>query len=66
MATAQHEPIRSFFADSPVFRGDDEPETFSCQLYFFPRELLFSVSWESQKKDKEEAGEEKREAVRSL
>lgn len=30
--------------NSPVLRGDDEPEIFSCQLYFFPKELLFNVS----------------------
>lgn len=31
--------------DLPVFRGDDERDTRSCQLCFLPRELLFSVSW---------------------
>lgn len=29
---------------SPVFRGDDDRDTRSCQLCFFPRELLFRVS----------------------
>lgn len=30
--------------NSPVFRGDDDRDTRSCQLCFFPRELLFRVS----------------------
>lgn len=31
--------------NSPVLRGDDDRDTRSCQLCFFPRELLFRVSW---------------------
>lgn len=38
--------------NSPVLRGEDEPETFSCQLYFFPKELLFNVSCEKEKQMK--------------
>lgn len=34
--------------NSPVFRGDDDRDTRSCQLCFFPRELLFRVSWEGE------------------
>lgn len=39
---------------SPVLRGEDEPETFSCQLYFFPKELLFNVSWKKKEEKKKE------------
>lgn len=28
----------------PVFRGEDDRDTRSCQLCFLPKELLFSVS----------------------
>lgn len=38
------------WGSSPVLRGEDEPETFSCQLYFLPRELLFNVSWKKKKR----------------
>lgn len=30
--------------DLPVFRGEDDRDTRSCQLCFLPKELLFSVS----------------------
>lgn len=30
--------------DLPVFRGEDDRDTRSCQLCFLPRELLFNVS----------------------
>ena len=37
----------------PVLRGEDEPETFSCQVYFFPKELLFNVSCGNREKEEE-------------
>lgn len=36
--------------NSPVFRGDDDRDTRSCQLCFFPRELLFRVSWRKEQR----------------
>ena len=40
-----HKGPRLKINNSPVFWGEDDRETFSCQLYFFPKELLFNVSW---------------------
>lgn len=44
--------------DLPVFRGEDDRDTRSCQLCFLPRELLFSVSCAENKRPCDRSGQQ--------
>ena len=49
---------------SPVLRGEDDRDTFSCQLYFLANELLFSVSCQSDMET--ERWRDEREEIRNV